>query len=92
MSAVGPDTVSFEIRGIRNGSIVTIGWDRGTLTGDPPTIDLIEVEADLVAVSRRDPLQRRRTGTADVPATLADPESALALMVRTLDRVIRVSC
>ncbi|MCM3923629.1 hypothetical protein ND748_18405, partial [Frankia sp. AiPs1] len=57
---VGPGTESFEVRGVRNGSIVTVVWDRGVLDGDPPTLDLVEVEADLVAESRRDPLQLRR--------------------------------
>ncbi|CAJ61739.1 hypothetical protein FRAAL3095 [Frankia alni ACN14a] len=91
---MGPDTESFEVRGVRNGSIVTVVWDRGLLDGDPPTVDLVEVEADLLAESRRDPLQRRRDGDATTTATAAtvgDPESALALVVRTLDRVVQVT-
>ncbi|KJE23344.1 putative aminoglycoside phosphotransferase [Frankia torreyi] len=91
---VGPATESFEVRGVRNGSIVTVVWDRGVLDGDPPTIDLVEVEADLVAESRRDPLQRRRDGGAGGGAAAVavnDPESAFALVVRTLDRVVQVT-
>ncbi|WP_261559043.1 hypothetical protein [Frankia tisae] len=92
---VGPGTESFEVRGVRNGSIVTVVWDRGVLDGDPPTIDLVEVEADLAAESRRDPLQRRRDGSGvaavEAAATVGDPESALALVVRTLDRVVQVT-
>ncbi|WP_235947320.1 hypothetical protein [Candidatus Frankia alpina] len=56
------------------------------LDGDPPTIDLVEVEADLVAESRRDPLQRRRDGGGGGGAAAVavnDPESAFALVVRT---------
>ncbi|EIV91554.1 hypothetical protein [Frankia sp. QA3] len=93
---VGPGTESFEVRGVRNGSIVTVVWDRGRFDGDPPTIDLVEVEADLVAVSLRDPFQLRVDGVggaggAAVAPTVHDPESALALVIRTLDRVVQVT-
>ena len=47
---------SFTIRGGRNGSRVHVTWTNGTLTGDPPTVDLLHVEAELVRVNDDDHL------------------------------------
>ena len=47
---------SFTIRGGRNGSRVHVTWTDGTLTGDPPTVDLLHVEAELVRVNEDDHL------------------------------------
>lgn len=92
MSDVGPTTSGFHVRGIRNGSPVVIGWEHGELSGDPPTIDLLEVEAELAFAGRGDALVQRtfddRTADGDDP--LADPCATLALMRRVIDRVTEV--
>lgn len=46
----------FRVEGSRNGSLVHLTWNGGVLTGDPPTIDLLEVEAELL---RQVPQDRR---------------------------------
>jgi hypothetical protein len=48
---------SFTIRGGRNGSRVHVTWTDGALTGDPPTVDLLHIEAELVRVNNDDHLQ-----------------------------------
>ena len=40
-------TRTFTVRGTRNGSLVHVTWTDGTLTGDPPTVDLLEVQAEI---------------------------------------------
>jgi hypothetical protein len=101
-AAVGPATESFDVHGMRNGSVVRITWDRGVLAGDPPTIDLVEIEAECIAVSSRDPLVVRAGepivagagagagAGADGASLLSQPESALAVMRRVVDRVTEV--
>jgi hypothetical protein len=93
MSDVRPTTAAFSVRGMRNGSPVVIGWDHGVLSGDPPTIDLIEVEAELAFAGRGDALVQRTFdhGAADDRETLADPLAALAVIRRVIDRVTEVA-
>lgn len=84
---------SFTVGGLRNGSRVQVTWSDGRLTGDPPTVDLIEVEARLAEESRGDPLSRSLyalPGSMDDDA-LADPSTALILIERALDIVNQVS-
>ena len=85
---VEPTTTGFVVRGLRNGSVVTMTWERGMLRGDPPTLDLVDSEIELMAVARIDPYQRAGTPSDPNPAEpLADPRSALELLRRVLDRV-----
>jgi hypothetical protein len=92
MTGVGPHTTSFTVSGIRNGSIVSVTWDQGSVRGDPPTIDLIEMELELAVVGSKDPNFTSAgllmsDGEGDV---LADPERALGLIRRVLDRVTEI--
>jgi hypothetical protein len=59
---------SFTVRGSRNGSRVHVTWTDGTLSGDPPTVDLVQVEAELAALHPED-----RQSWAQV----VDPEHSL---------------
>ncbi|HVU72671.1 MAG TPA: hypothetical protein VHE83_06905 [Mycobacteriales bacterium] len=96
MTKVGRHTESFEVRGVRNGSVLTLRWAHGQLSGDPPTVDLVEVEAEVVEMSSLDPF-RQRDGS--VPAAPDGPEghpleradTALALIRRVVDRITRVT-
>ena len=89
---VGPGTTSFTVRGTRNGSVVVVRWDEGRLSGDPPTLDLIEVEADLTACSGHDPLVQRTPGVAHAGrGNLHDPQDAFAVVCHVFDRVNDVS-
>jgi len=92
MSRVGPQTTSFAVRGFRNGSVVSLTWDEGALSGDPPTIDLIEIEIELAFVARGDPnVARSASPLADTDGdALADPQAALRLIRHVLDRVTEV--
>ncbi|MCU1455173.1 MAG: putative fatty-acid--CoA ligase [Acidimicrobiales bacterium] len=82
------------VRGIRNGSPVMIEWRDGVLSGDPPTIDLIEVEAGMAVVGATDPLVARSGGPL-VGATrdelLGTATQALAVIRRVVDRVTEVT-
>lgn len=51
---VTPTTAAFVVKALRNGSTVTVTWSAGALDGDPPTIDLVEIEAEMIAASRGD--------------------------------------
>lgn len=57
---LGGFMASFTIRGSRNGSKVHVTWTEGTLSGDPPTVDLLEIEAEMVRVSKDDHLSWSR--------------------------------
>ncbi len=90
--AVGPNTTIFSVSGMRNGSPVAVSWHRGTLSGDPPTVDLVEVEVELALTALTDPLVVR-SASSSAPAhvvTLDDPQDALALVRRVFDRVFEV--
>ncbi len=94
--AVHVDTpgVTFTLRGIRNGSLVAVTWVNGVLDGDPPTVDLVEVEADLAVAGRADPLVERLHGAGHRSGTaadlLGDPDAALELVRQVVDRVTEV--
>ena len=81
---------SFTVRGGRNGSQVHVRWTDGVLSGDPPTVDLLDVEAEMVSVF---PSERIMWGGQVDPQgalaanALADPESAWTLIVSVLDSV-----
>jgi hypothetical protein len=92
MTGVGPHTTSFKVLGVRNGSVVSVTWDQGSVRGDPPTIDLIEIELELADVGRQDPNFTSAgllmsDGEGDI---LADPERALGLIRHVLDRVTEI--
>jgi len=93
MTAVGPGTTSFSVRGFRNGSVVSVTWDRGSLYGDPPTIDLIEVEVELARVGKNDPNFARSGSliTGDNTDLLADAESALNVIQQVVDRITEIT-
>jgi hypothetical protein len=83
---------AFTVRGSRNGSLVHVTWtEGGTLTGDPPTVDLLHTQAEMLATLRQDSIGRRAFPelapelSADDP--LADPVSAQHLITHVLDSV-----
>jgi hypothetical protein len=80
---------AFTMRGLRNGSPVHITWSDGHLSGDPPTVDLLEVEAEIEAVGGLDHMARR-AGTTPSPHPLADVATAARLAYRVIDRVTEV--
>ncbi len=87
------DLDSFWVRGLRNGSVVSLTWHHGSLTGDPPTVDLVEVEAELLVIGATDALARRSGLAVEPPATgtlLDDGQAAFAVIRRVLDRVLDV--
>lgn len=90
---VTASTESFELRGVRNGSVVTVGWVHGRLVGDPPTVDLVEIEADLMSIASTDRFIQRAdpqamSGYSD---PLARADSALALIRNVVDRITRLT-
>ncbi|WP_214369821.1 hypothetical protein [Pseudonocardia sp. H11422] len=80
---------SFTVRGTRNGSLVHVTWIDGELTGDPPTVDLLLTEAEIVEVLRDDDHAcRAYPELRDLPAEpLTDPLSARRLITHVLDTV-----
>lgn len=85
---------SFTVRGMRNGSLVHVTWQDGRLSGDPPTVDLVIVEAELGAVYRADTRlggarAELHAGLHDQPLT--DPDSAYGLIASVIDRVQEVT-
>jgi len=80
----------FRVEGSRNGSLVHLTWNGGVLTGDPPTIDLLEVEAELL---RQVPQDRRSWAALSDPEglvgdrPLTDPDAVWHLIVRVLDTI-----
>lgn len=81
---------TFTIRGSRNGSQVRITWSDGQLSGDPPTTDLLRVEAELVAMYPGDRQSWAHVADPEssMPADpLTDPDAAWRLMVSVLDKV-----
>jgi hypothetical protein len=73
--------------------LVTLTWTNGVLAGDPPTIDLVEVEADLTRAAKDDPYVARTMGstiTGHGRDLLDAPESALVLIRRVIDRVTEI--
>lgn len=81
---------TFTVRGGRNGSQVHVTWADGKLSGDPPTVDLVELEAELVAVNRRDRQSWSHVvdPDGDLPQDpLLDPTAAWRLIRSVLDTV-----
>lgn len=82
---------AFTVRGLRNGSSVHVTWTEGEiLTGDPPTVDLLYVQADIVRMLHQDEAGARAfpdlvEGTSDDP--LGDPSSAHRLILQVFDSV-----
>ena len=81
---------AFTMRGLRNGSLVHVTWSDGDLSGDPPTVDLLEVEADIEAMGSLDQLAER-TGIASTAEPLGDVATAARLVYRVIDRVTDMS-
>ena len=83
---------SFTVRGARNGSQVFVTWTDGLVSGDPPTVDLIQVEAELAALHPSDAQSWNRVGgfgdLGDSP--LNDPDSAWKIISSVLDTVSSV--
>ena len=83
---------SFTVRGGRNGSQVFVTWTDGRISGDPPTVDLIHVEAEL-AVLHPDDSHSWSTVNAYGPLPerpLHDPDTAWKLISSVLDTVASV--
>lgn len=84
---------SFTVRGSRNGSRVHITWTDGKLTGDPPTVDLVLVEAELALFHPEDRqswagIAYAGAGLSERP--LSDASSAYRLINSVLDTVTGV--
>lgn len=85
---------SFTVRGSRNGSHVHISWIGGKLDGDPPTVDLVLVEAELAQLHPGD--RQSWSGVTYAGAALADDPlsnaaSAWRLIRNVLDTVTEVA-
>lgn len=80
---------SFTVRGTRNGSLVHVTWTDGELTGDPPTVDLLEVQAEIADSMHGDEHAARAFPMlASLPAEpLGDPASVYRLIVHVFDSI-----
>lgn len=85
------EITSFTVRGLRNGSLVHVHWDHGTITGDPPTVDLLLVEAELAGVAVGDRLLERAGMTPGTVSPLIDAASAVTFICSAIDRVTEVT-
>jgi hypothetical protein len=81
--------VSFTVHGTRNGSLVHATWTDGHLTGDPPTVDLLYTQAELVGVVHSDAVAARAfPELAELPVEpLADAASAYQLIAHVFDTI-----
>lgn len=83
---------SFTVRGGRNGSQVFVTWTDGDLSGDPPTVDLVHVEAELAVLHPDDAHSwsavQQYGALREKP--LEDPEIAWHLISSVLDTVAAV--
>lgn len=80
----------FTVRGSRNGSQVHVTWLDGKLSGDPPTVDFVELEAEMAGLYPDDPnsMAAQFYGADDLGADpLANPVSAWRLIRSVLDSV-----
>ena len=80
----------YTIRGSRNGSRVQVTWTDGVLTGDPPTLDLLIIEAELASLPGRD--RHSWATVADPQGTLPadplrDPDAAWTLIASVFDSI-----
>jgi hypothetical protein len=83
---------SFTVRGGRNGSQVFVTWTDGVIAGDPPTVDLIQVEAELATLHPYDAHSWSHVnefGELGVEP-LRDPDEAWLLIRSVLDTVTAV--
>lgn len=85
---------TFTADGARNGSPVWVRWTEGELAGDPPTIDLMLVEAEAGIENMHDPMLEpswaERCGrVAGDP--LADPAFVRALIDRVFNNVREIT-
>lgn len=94
-SALAPSAAatSFTVRGSRNGSLVQVTWDRGTLSGDFPTCDLVEVHAEVAGEGLAD--GHFRTHVSALYGTLpehplSDPVATYQVMTRVFDTIREV--
>ncbi len=80
---------TFTVRGTRNGSLVHVTWTDGRLTGDPPTVDLLLTEAELVAsIHHDDHAARTYPELRNLPTEpLAEPGAAYQLIAHILDNI-----
>lgn len=81
---------AYTVRGARNGSLVHVTWTDGTLSGDPPTVDLVQVEAELACLHQEDRLSWARLVDPEsrLPADpVADPAACWQLIRSVLDTV-----
>ena len=81
---------TFTVRGGRNGSQVHVTWSDGQLSGDPPTVDLVQVEAELAQLHPHDRLSWSQVVDPDhtLPADpLADRSASWRLIRSVLDTV-----
>lgn len=85
------EITSFTVRGLRNGSQVHVHWERGAISGDPPTVDLLLVNAELAGSCAADRMVERAGMVAASATPLAEPASAVAFVCAALDRVTEVS-
>lgn len=83
---------SFTVRGGRNGSQVFVTWTDGAISGDPPTVDLIHVEAELAVLNPDDSHSWNavRQYGALRANPLQDPDVAWHLIASVLDTVTAV--
>lgn len=83
---------TFTVRGSRNGSKVHLSWTDGRLGGDPPTVDLVTVEAELVALNPtgRHTWARLAVGGDLVDDPLADPSATWLLIKSVFDSISEV--
>lgn len=84
----------FTVRGLRNGSSVHVTWSDGKVSGDPPTVDLVEMGQQMAETSRTDPLSRSLyagvlAGIDGNP--LQYPATAFALIAREIDTVQEIT-
>ena len=86
-------TTRFTVRGSRNGSLVEITWDRGKLSGDYPTCDLVEAQAEIGATGLADPHFHDRFMQAhgELPDDpLQDPQATYRVMQVVIDSIREV--
>jgi hypothetical protein len=83
-------TERFTVSGSRNGSPVTVTWADGALSGDPPTLDLLVVEAELARTGRGDRQSWSHFAEAAGPLPdepLRDAAATWRLIVSVLDTI-----
>jgi hypothetical protein len=87
MTEPGP---AFSVKGSRNGSLVTVFWEPGSLAGDPPTVDLVLAQLEVVNACLDDEVCDPELGAivrGGGGDPLAEPWSAYALLELTLDTI-----